>query len=171
MSSNDRRELIYASLLNSQRPLKGTDLARDHGVTRQIIVKDIAILRAEGKDIIATPEGYIVNKGLDNYIKKIIAVSHTREKMYDELKTIIKYGGRVQDVIVEHPLYGEIRCNLMLKTMADLEEFMLSFERYNAEPLSALTGGMHLHTIAAETNESLENIERELINKGYILED
>ena len=171
MNSNNRRELIYASLLNSQRPLKGTDLAGQYGVTRQVIVKDIAILRAEGKDIIATPEGYIVNKGLDNYIKKIIAVSHTREEMYDELKTIIKYGGRVEDVIVEHPLYGEIKCNLMLKNMADLEEFMLSFKRYNAEPLSALTGGMHLHTIAAERNKILENIEKALITKGYVLED
>ncbi len=171
MNSNNRRELIYVSLLNSQRPLKGTDLAKEYGVTRQVIVKDIAILRAEGKGIIATPEGYIVNKGLDNYIKKIIAVSHTREELYDELKTIINYGGKIEDVIVEHPLYGEIRCNLMLKTMADLEEFMLSFKRYNAEPLSSLTGGMHLHTIAAETNEVLESIERELINKGYILED
>ncbi len=171
MSSDNRRDLIYASLLNSQRPLKGTDLAKEHGVTRQVIVKDIAILRAEGKDIIATPEGYIVNKGLDNYIKKIIAVSHTREEMYDELKTIIRYGGRIVDVIVEHPLYGEIRCNLMLNTMADLEEFMLSFKRYNAEPLSALTGGMHLHTIAAESIKALDNIEKELIDKGYILED
>lgn len=171
MNSDNRRELIYDYLLNSQRPLKGIDLAGKYGVTRQVIVKDIAILRAEGKDIIATPEGYIVNRGLDNYIKKIIAVSHTKEEMYDELKTIVNYGGRVQDVIVEHPLYGEIRCNLMLKTMAELEEFMLSFERYNAEPLSALTGGMHLHTIVAESNEILENIEKDLINKGYILED
>ena len=109
MNSKERRERILKKLLVTKEPKKGQELGEEMGVTRQVIVKDIAILRAEGHNIIATPDGYIIASAQPNKVKRIIAVCHNAGQMEDELRTIVKYGATVEDVIVEHPLYGEMR--------------------------------------------------------------
>ena len=171
MNSKERRNYIEELLRKDDKPKKGHILAEELGVTRQVVVKDIAILRAEGKKIIATPEGYLVNKEEKSLIKKVIAVSHTTSNIEEELKIIIKFGGIVEDVIVEHPLYGEIRGMIMVKTFYDIEKFVKKIDEYKAEPLLILTGGVHLHTIAAENNDIIENIVKELKLKNYLVSD
>lgn len=168
MSSIKRREEIIKMLIESNKAIKGTELASLFGVTRQIIVKDIAILRAEGNTIIATPDGYIYNKNT-NKVKSIIAVNHNQNEIIDELKIVVKYGGIIEDVIIEHPLYGEIRGNLMIKNLNDLNKFEIEFENKSIKPLSDLTDGIHLHTIVAEDEENIELIKRELREKGLLL--
>ena len=168
MSSIKRREEIIKMLIESNKAIKGTELASLFGVTRQIIVKDIAILRAEGNTIIATPDGYIYNKNT-NKVKSIIAVNHNQNEIIDELKIVVKYGGIIEDVIIEHPLYGEIRGNLMIKNLNDLNKFEIEFENKSIKPLSDLTDGIHLHTIVAEDEENIELIKRELKEKGLLL--
>jgi hypothetical protein len=169
MSSKKRREDILKILLESAEPQKGTKLANDFGVTRQVIVKDIALLRAEGKEIIATPDGYLIRKTNDGQIKKIIAVNHCENKMYEELEIVIKYGGIVEDVIVEHPLYGEIKGMLMIKTLNDLMKFREKCNSIKAKPLSMLTGGVHNHTISASKEEDMKEILKELKEKGFLI--
>lgn len=156
-------------MLESAEPQKGTKLANDFGVTRQVIVKDIALLRAEGKEIIATPDGYLIRKTNDGQIKKIIAVNHCENKMYEELEIVIKYGGIVEDVIVEHPLYGEIKGMLMIKTLNDLMKFTEKCNSIKAKPLSMLTGGVHNHTISASKEEDMKEILKELKEKGFLI--
>ena len=168
MSSIKRREEIIKMLIESNKAIKGTELASLFGVTRQIIVKDIAILRAEGNTIIATPDGYIYNKNT-NKVKSIIAVNHNQNEIIDELKIVVKYGGIIEDVIIEHPLYGEIRGNLMIKNLNDLNKFEIKLENKSIKPLSDLTDGIHLHTIVAEDEENIELIKRELREKGLLL--
>lgn len=168
MNSVERREDIVLVLTNSDKALKGTQLAQKYGVTRQIIVKDIAILRANGKDIIATPEGYIIGKQ-DDRIKRIIAVSHNDSGLSEELNIVIKYGGIVEDVIVEHPLYGEIKGMLMIKNLNDLEKFLDRYKKQDAKLLSLLTNGVHIHTISADTEENMNLILNELRDKGYLI--
>lgn len=171
MNSKERRKYIREILLKSNESQKGQKLAEKLGVTRQVIVKDIAILRAEGNDIIATPEGYMISKDIKNGIIKIIAVSHKKDEIYDELKTIIKYGGIVKDVIIEHPLYGEMRGMLMIKTLFDVQNFIDKLSSYNAEPLLRLTKGVHLHTIEAENEDIIKKIIDELDSKGFLIKD
>lgn len=168
VSSTERRSEIIKLMIKENRALKGTFLASRYGVTRQIIVKDIAILRAEGNNIIATPEGYILGKE-DNRLKSIIAVTHTEDRMEEELETIVKYGGIVEDVIVEHSLYGEIRGMLMIKNLNDLQKFMNRYKENKVKPLSLLTDGVHLHTISADSEENMKNIIRELETKGFVI--
>ena len=170
MDSKERRKYIK-SLLNSDKPYKGQDLACDLGVTRQVIVKDIAILRAEGLNIIATPEGYIFPSYKEKFLKKVIAVCHRKEDIKDELETIIKYGAVVDDVIVEHSVYGEIRAMLMLRTIYDLENYMKKIEDSKVKPLSSLTEGIHLHTITIENEDNFIKIIKELKEKNYLVED
>ena len=168
MSSIKRREEIIKMLIESNKAIKGTELASLFGVTRQIIVKDIAILRAEGNTIIATPDGYIYNKNT-NKVKSIIAVNHNQNEIIDELKIVVKYGGIIEDVIIEHPLYGEIRGNLMIKNLNDLNKFEIEFENKSIKPLSDLTDGIHLHTIVADDEENIKLIKSELKEKGLLL--
>lgn len=171
MNSVQRRKYIEELLNKGDEPQKGHVIAEKLGVTRQIIVKDIAILRAEGKKVIATPDGYIIPRQDNNLVRKVIAVSHKPADIEDELETIIKYGGIVEDVIVEHKIYGEIKAMLMLKSFYDIENFMINVNKYNSEPLLILTGGLHLHTISAENHGIIKNILKELKIKNYLVSD
>lgn len=171
MESKERQKLIEEILRNSNTPQKGHIISEKLGVTRQIIVKDIAILRAEGKNIIATPEGYIMPNYEKNHIKKVIAVSHTVHDIEDELISIVKFGGTIEDVIVEHALYGEIRGMLMIKSYYDIQNFIKRLNKYKAEPLLILTGGVHLHTVVCENDICMKNILSELKSKGYLIDD
>ncbi len=170
MNSIERRDCIIKLLLESKEPLKGSTIAKKYSVTRQVIVRDIAILRAKGKNIIATPDGYIINAN-QNKTKAIIAVTHTEEDMFDELSIVIKYGGTIEDVIVEHPLYGEIKGMLMIKNYNELNKFIQRYKEQRAKLLSALTNGVHLHTIAAESQEDINLIISELKKHSFIVSD
>ncbi|MFD3155341.1 transcription repressor NadR [Haloimpatiens sp. FM7330] len=171
MNSEERRRSIEQLLTNSNGPHKGHELAQKYGVTRQVIVKDIAILRAAGKKIVATPEGYMMINKVYGTVKKVLAFNHNKEDIKEELEIIIKYGGKVEDVIVEHPVYGEIRGILMIKNLYDIENFMKNLKEQNAKPLSILTGGVHLHTIQTEDEANMNKIMGELKKKNFLILD
>ena len=169
MIANNRREAIVELLLKEKAPVKGVELATKFDVTRQIIVKDIAILRAKGNNIIATPDGYMFNDDNGSRVRAIIAVNHTKDEMIKEFEIVIKYGGIIEDVIVEHPIYGEIKGLLMIKNLNDLNRFKNTFELSDSAPLSSLTNGVHLHTVSVDTKENMELIKKELKENGLTL--
>lgn len=169
MKADERRNNIVEMLIREKKAIKGTTLAEKFNVTRQIIVKDIAILRAKGNNIIATPDGYMINDDSSSRVKSIIAVNHNDNDMIKELEIVVKYGGIIEDVIVEHPLYGEIRGVLMIKNLNDLNKYKNSLDEVNAKPLSVLTNGVHLHTISADCIENMDLIKTELKEEGFIL--
>lgn len=170
MNSVDRRDNILKLLLENDGPLKGNIIAEKYNVTRQVIVKDIAILRAKGQNIMATPDGYMINRNYGK-VKAIIAVNHSEDDMINEMSIIIKYGGTVEDVIVEHPLYGEIRGMLMIKNYNELNKFKNKYESQRARLLSVLTNGVHLHTISADNDEDINSIIDELKENNFIVSD
>ncbi len=167
-----RRTKLLQRLKKSQQALIGSQLAEEFGVSRQVIVQDIALLRAQGEKIIATSQGYFYEENLGMpTVKASIACRHGDQKeLKDELLTIINYGGRVIDVKVEHPIYGELVGNLMISSVEDIEKFVSNYHRDGAELLSKLTAGVHLHTIEAVNEQVLDKIKGELRAKGYLLE-
>ncbi len=170
MDAKQRRQRLLELLRGAENPLTGAQLARELGVSRQIIVGDFAILRAAGEEIYATPQGYLLPKRIIlQQVTAQLACKHVRGRLGEELAIIIDNGGKVIDVIVEHPLYGEIRAMLMLATRRDLVQFMEQLEKSDAQPLSAITGGVHLHTVEAPDQETLERIKNELKDKGILL--
>lgn len=171
MNSSERRKYILIKLMHSKEPQKGNSLAEEIGVTRQVIVKDIAILKAEGNAIIATPNGYIMPILKTNKITRVIAVNHTKEYIEEELNIIVENGAAVIDVIVEHSVYGEIKGMLMIKSKSDVIKFMERFNKHKAQPISELTGGVHVHTIEAESEEIIEKVIKELTKRGFIAGD
>ncbi|HLR35825.1 MAG TPA: transcription repressor NadR [Tissierellales bacterium] len=171
MDSKERRKEILRLLKEKDNPIKGIDLANKLGVSRQIIVQDIAILRAKGERILATPQGYIIPMEKENKLVKTIVCKHTKnEEIEDELKIIVDMGGKVLDVVVEHPLYGEIKSPLMISSRLDVFQFMKNLERTKAEPLSTLTEGIHIHSIEVENEKILENIKEALKKKNYLID-
>ena len=170
LTSEQRREKIVASIEGSNVPLTGTHLAKLYLVSRQIIVQDIAILRAAGYEIIATPQGYMMMRyNQIQRITRVVAVKHSHNDIEDELIAIVELGGRILDVMIEHPVYGEFKARLMLSSISDIRSFLFRMEKEDAEPLSVLTEGVHLHTIEADSVDILDKIEEVLQEKGYLL--
>src|SRR5690606_26554579 len=147
MDTIERREEIIKMLHESDTPITGTDLAEHFGVSRQVIVQDIALIRAKGTKILATPQGYMVPAKIErNRIRRTIVCNHKGyDSMEEELRTIVDLGGKIIDVIVDHPLYGEIKSPINIESRHDLAQFMENIRGTNAEPLSSLTGRSEEH--------------------------
>ncbi len=153
-------------LSRSSEPVSATTLAEALNVSRQVIVSDIALLRAEGKTVIATPRGYILQYQ-DKGIRYQIACRHDADGMTDELYAIVDNGCTVIDVIVEHPVYGQISGMLQLSTRKDVQEFI--YKCSFAQPLSYITGGLHLHTLSCPSPEAFARVKTELTKLNILL--
>ncbi len=171
MDSKNRRMSLLDMLKTAGVPVTGTALARELGVSRQVIVGDIAILRAGGANIYATPQGYILPDAMQHpaAIVATLACRHGWDKLFNELAIIIDNGGKVLDVVVEHPVYGEMRANLMLSSRRELSEFLRKLTDSGAEPLSIVTGGVHLHTIQVPSEEVLQKIQQQLKEEEILM--
>lgn len=170
MEGDVRREKIIELIQKQKRPISGTELAKQFGVSRQVIVQDIALLRAINKNILSTNKGYFlyVPEEDKEKAKRSFAVYHTDEQIRDELYTIVDHGGKVLDVVVEHDIYGQITADLILKNRMDVDEFVERIESCKSQPLKVLTGGEHLHTVEAESEQILDIISQKLKEKGYL---
>ena len=170
MEAELRREHLVSLMQNSKKPITGSSLAKHFGVSRQIIVQDIAILRAAGEQVLATPQGYLIPSCFPAFAARtVIACCHSREQIEQEIGIIIDLGGKVIDVVVEHPVYGDLRGNLMIASRRDLNLFIKKLQTTRANPLSALTGGVHLHTIDAPCQSSLAEIMESLKEAGFLV--
>ncbi len=169
MDGEQRREEILKLLERETKPISGTYLSKHFKVSRQVIVQDVALLRASGYDILATARGYILNQDASNMLQRVIWVKHTHDEAEDELNTIIDNGGRVRNVIIMHPVYGEVVADLMIKTRREIKQFVEKLKETKASTLLSLTDGMHMHTIEASSKDELDIIEEELNTKGYLV--
>jgi transcriptional regulator of NAD metabolism len=171
LETEKRRDVLLALLRERSEPVTGTDLAQRFAVSRQVIVQDIAILRAAGEQVLATPQGYLIPQAeKKSAVRTVVACRHTREQIADEIGIVVDNGGKVLDVIVEHPVYGEMRGNLMIANRRDLAIFLEQLGKTEANPLSALTGGVHLHTLEASDNQVLQEIVASLSEAGFLVD-
>nr|WP_302599905.1 transcription repressor NadR [uncultured Cellulosilyticum sp.] len=169
MDGEQRRVEILKVLSENIKPTSATFLANKFEVSRQVIVQDVALLRASGYDILATARGYILNKEVATMCQRVILVKHDKMQSEEELNIIIDNGGRVRNVIITHPIYGQLVGDLMLRTRRDVKQFVEKLHADHAMPLLNLTEGMHMHTIEATTEEDLDIIEEELKQHGFIV--
>ena len=165
-----RRKLILDNIKHENMPISATALAKKLNVSRQVIVGDVALLRAQGHEIIATARGYISpHFGETNqYVGKIIC-RHSLEDMVDELYAIVDLGAVVVNVIVEHELYGEITGNLNLSCRRDVDDFISKVDSSEVKLLSELTMGVHTHTVSCRNREQFEKVCNALAVKGMLL--
>lgn len=168
MDGDKRREEIIKILTSASEPFSGGKLGKEFKVSRQVIVQDVALLRAQGLDIIATARGYILYKDTEKNKQRVVLVRHKFDEIGDELNTVVDFGGIVRNVLIEHPIYGEMVGNMMLKTRRDVEQFVKNISQFDTYPLMNLTQGIHMHTIEASSEEILDEIEEFLDEKGYL---
>lgn len=135
------------------------------GVTRQVIVHDIAVLRAAGIDILSTPKGYLL-QGKSHLKRSLLAVSHRPEDTQTELLILVDCGVRVLDVRIEHSVYGELIGNLYLSSRRDVAHFMKKIQTEGAPLLSSLTGGLHYHQVEYATDDILQEAITQLSEAG-----
>ena len=170
--TKDRKESLIQLLKEAQKPMNGKSLAEYFHVTRQIIVQDIAVLRANGAPILSTNRGYIYKENKANpFVHKLFKVKHKEEDMEQELLAIVDNGGRVQNILIDHPVYGEIETLLKLSCRRDVEHFLNQAESSDFRPLSELTDGIHYHLVEAESKQDLLYIEKALDKLGYLVKD
>jgi len=169
MEGQERREKLIEILQNNQEPVSGTEFAKRLGVSRQVIVQDIALIRAVNKNILSTTKGYIIYGQEKQKPNRCFVVKHTTEQIEDELCTIVDKGGKVLNVTVTHDIYGTIATDLIIKNRQDVYDFVNKVKSKNTIPLKELTDGIHLHTIEADSEEILDSIENALREKNYLL--
>lgn len=171
MNTEERRKKIKNLLNVSEDPVKGTNLAEKFKVSRQVIVQDIAILRAEGFDVLATPTGYMtVKNGKGKILKSIVTKHFNIEEVQDELMIMIDNGATVVDVVVDHPIYGDVQGILDLSYKYQVDNFLDKIRSGKIEFLSSLTEGIHVHTLEVSNEENFKTIKEKLKEKGYLVE-
>lgn len=167
MNAAQRRSQILQLLRESRRPLSASALAGELGVSRQIIVGDVALLRAAGADITATPRGYVILS--PSGLVRRVAVRHRPDQMEEELTLMVDQGCTVLDVMVEHPVYGQLTGRLDLSSRYDVKEFIHRVSESRSHPLSALTDGIHLHTLSCPDEDAWQRVRQALKQAGFLL--
>lgn len=165
--SEKRRKSLLEQL--SDVPVSATTLAARLSVSRQVIVSDVALLRAGGAQILATPRGYISAMPRTG-ITRSVAVRHNRDQLRDELYAIVDCGAEVVNVIVEHAVYGQLTGELHLRTHAQVDAFRRALDASDARPLSQLTDGIHLHELHCPDEACFVRVTRALADLGLLLD-
>ncbi len=155
-------------LRSSAEPLTGSALAERFGVSRQVVVTDIAILRSRYPELIATNRGYLLMR--DEAHRRVFKVIHTSEQSGEELRCIVELGGHVMDVYVNHRVYGTIRTPLDIRSKRDVDLFLADLESGVSTPLLNITNGYHYHTVEARSEAILDEIEECLRSLGFLIE-
>lgn len=168
MSGAERRENIIQIIIGSSRPVPAKKLAEDFNVSRQVIVQDIALIRAEGYDVLATNRGYILLEDSSEK-SRVFKVAHTDDEMEDELCTIIDLGARVENTMVNHRVYGHIEAPLKISSRKDISNFLKKLSQSKSAPLKNTTSGYHYHKVCANEEETLDEVEKALREKGYLI--
>ncbi len=166
MKAQNRRKEIREFLLSSEKPVSGSQLAEKFGVSRQIIVQDISILKAEGCDIISTHYGYVLKAS--PLVERVFKLRHTTEQTEDELNCIVDLGGTVVDVFVWHKVYGKVKAPLNIFSRLQVNQFIEGVRSGKSSELMNITGGYHYHTVRADDTETLELIENALAERQFI---
>ena len=169
MDSEARREALAERLRGAEGPLSAAALARELNVSRQVIVGDVALLRAGGLDITATPRGYLLPR-LPSGITCTFACRHRADQMEEELNAIVDQGCTVLDVVVEHPVYGQLTGQLDLRSRYDVQQFVARSAQSDARPLSLLTEGIHLHTVSCPGEGAFRRMQEGLRALGVLLD-
>lgn len=167
MDAQQRRQIIAKRLADSDKPLSAVSLARELSVSRQIIVGDVALLRAGGLDITATPRGYLLPERPTG-VKRTFACRHRGDQMEEELNAMVDQGCTVLDVIVEHPIYGQLTGPLRISNRYEVAQFVSRCKEEEAAPLSQLTEGIHLHTVLCPSLDAAARVQSALEGLGFL---
>lgn len=168
MNASERRRQIVRLMKSSDTPLSGGALGQATGVSRQVIVQDIALLRTEGYSIVATARGYYLDE--PHLCSRLFKVHHSNEQTEDELNAIVDLGGVIVDVMINHRIYGRMTAPLNIRSRRDVQNFMNNLRAGNSSALMNVTSGYHFHLVSAEQEIILDEIEAMLRERNLLAE-
>lgn len=170
LSGEERRQELIRVLTERNKAISGADLAKRFSVSRQVIVQDIALLRATNKNILSTNRGYLLFREADKAPcpKRSVRVFHRDEDILQEFYCVVDYGARILDVVVEHELYGQISVDLLIQNRQDAQQFAQQLAACSSKSLNILTDGVHYHTLEADREEALDRAEEALDRAGFL---
>ena len=172
LTGEERRRELIRVLEQSSKAVSGTDLAKQFDVSRQVIVQDIALLRATNKKILSTNKGYIlVRDDTKEKSKRIVCVLHKDSDILREFECIVDCGAKVLDVVVEHEIYGQVSADLLIQNRQDAISFVEQMKQCKSKALSCLTNGVHYHTIEADDEIMLDRAEASLKEAGFLVNE
>lgn len=166
MDGKERRDRILDLLNQNSAPLSAGKIAAQFHVSRQVIVNDIALLRASGSQILSTARGYVSVR--PKTFSRVFKVRHTPEQAEEELNMIVDCGGRVKDIFVSHRVYGTIRAKLEISSRLDVQKYLKDISSGKSSALSNVTSGYHYHTVEADSEEVLDLIQKKLSDLGFL---
>lgn len=165
MEKEARLQAIYDTISKSEGPVSGTALSKKFNVSRQVIVQDIALLKARNVHIYATHKGYVSQR-----VRRVFSCFHLNDRMEEEMNAIVDCGGCIENVFVKHDVYGKLEATMNISSRKQVKEFIDSISQNQAKPLTDLTSGYHCHTVSARSQEDLDSIE-ESLRKLHILQE
>lgn len=170
MKAQSRRTAIMEVLQKEEQPISASTLAKRYNVSRQIIVGDVALLRAGGADISATPKGYLLARDRGGIQRQIVCI-HSGEQMGKELYICVDNGCCVLDVIVEHPVYGQLVGQLQVSTRYEVNQFLALAAQDSVHALSELTDGIHIHTLRCPDEVAFQRVWEALDAEGFLVKN
>lgn len=165
MNGEERRTKLINILSDSDIPVSGSALSQRLSVARQVIVQDVALLRANGYEIFSTSRGYVLLS--KNEHSRIFKLIHSDDDAEQELSLIVDLGGRIKDVFVYHKAYGIVKADMNIRTHKDIDEYMRNINSGKSTLLKNVTSGYHYHTVTADDRQTLDEIEKRLREKGF----
>ena len=168
MSGEERRERIVSILSTTEKPVSGDALAKSMDVSRQVIVQDIALIRANGYEVLSTNRGYLIQSTGSSGVQRVFKIHHTDEQEEQEMNLIVDAGGRILDVFVYHKVYGVVKAELNIRSRLEVQKYLKEIASGQSSLLQNVTSGYHYHTVEAESTEILDMIQEALQQAGFL---
>lgn len=166
MNTAERREEILRILGEAETPVAARELAARFGVSRQVIVQDMAVIRASTPGILSTTKGYAIQQ--ENTCTREFKVRHRQDQAAEELNLIVDCGGRVKNISISHRVYGRISAEMDIRSRQDVREFTEALASSHSTVLSTATSGYHYHLVEAANKQRLDLIGKELEKAGFL---
>ena len=166
MNTGERRGEILKILKQAEVPIAARELAGRFGVSRQVIVQDLAVIRASTPGILSTTKGYVMEQ--DSSCTREFKVRHSQDKAVQELNLIVDCGGHVKNISISHRVYGRVSAEMDIRSRQDVSEFIQALQNSRSTVLSSATSGYHYHTVHADSEEILDEIQEELQKAGFL---
>lgn len=168
MNTAQRRTEILKILKNREEPIAARTLAAQFGVSRQVIVQDMAVIRASTPGILSTTKGYVLQQDNDLCCSREFKVRHGQEQVSEELNLIVDCGGKVKNISISHRAYGRVSAEMDVNSRQDVSEFVQAINSSRSTVLSSATSGYHYHLVEAVSEERLDMIEQQLKIAGFL---
>ena len=168
MNTAQRRTEILKLLQQEEKPVAARAMASQFGVSRQVIVQDMAVIRASTPGILSTTRGYVLQQDKDIACTREFKVRHGQEQAAEELNLIVDCGGRVKNISISHRVYGRVTAEMDIRSRQDVNEFVQAINSSHSSVLSSATSGYHYHLIEASSQERLDLIGEQLKKAGFL---